>query len=65
MDMTVKTAEYIYIFEFKFNKTAREALDQINAKGYAERFATDGRTIVKVGVSYSTAARNIDSWVVE
>ena len=65
MDMTVKTAEYIYIFEFKFNKTAREALDQINTKGYAERFATDGRTIVKVGVSYSTAARNIDNWVVE
>ena len=64
MDMTVKTSDYIYIFEFKFNKTAQEALDQINDRGYAERFAADGRTIIKIGVNYSTAARNIDSWLV-
>ncbi len=65
MDMTAKTADYIYIFEFKFNKSAQEALAQINDKGYAERFAADGRTVIKVGVNYSTAARNIDSWEVE
>ena len=64
MDMTVLTGDYIYIFEFKFNKTAQEALDQIDAKGYAERFAADGRTIIKVGVNFSTAARNIDHWVI-
>ena len=64
MDMTVLTGDYIYIFEFKFNKTAQEALDQIDAKGYAERFAADGRTIIKVGVNFSTAARNIDRWVI-
>ena len=65
IDMEIKTGSYIYIFELKYNRSAEEALDQINTKGYAERFATDGRTIVKVGVSYSTAARNIDSWLVE
>ena len=65
MDMTVQTQSYVYIFEFKFNRTAEEALSQINAKGYSERFASDGRTLVKVGVNYSTALRNIDRWVVE
>ena len=65
LDMTAKTADYIYIFEFKFNKSAQEALAQINDKGYAERFATDGRTIIKVGVNYSTASRNIDIWEVQ
>ena len=65
MDMTVKTKDYIYIFEFKFNKSAEEALAQINEKGYAERFMSDGRQIVKVGVNFSTACRNIDWWVVE
>ena len=65
MDMTVKTKDYIYIFEFKFNKSAEEALAQINEKGYAERFMNDGRQIVKVGVNFSTACRNIDRWVVE
>ena len=65
MDMTVQTQSYVYIFEFKFNRTAEEALSQINAKGYSERFASDGRTLVKVGVNYSTALRNIDRWVIE
>ena len=65
MDMTVQTKDYIYIFEFKFNRSAQEAIAQINEKGYLERFATDGRTLVKVGVNYSSAVRNIDSWLVE
>ncbi|MCQ2305555.1 MAG: ATP-binding protein [Bacteroidales bacterium] len=65
MDMTVKTKDYIFIFEFKFNKSAEEALAQINEKGYAEPFKSDGLQIVKVGVNFSTACRNIDRWVVE
>ena len=65
MDMTVKTSEYIYIFEFKFNRSAGEALRQIDGRGYAERFAADVRTVIKVGVNYSTASRNIDSWEIE
>lgn len=64
MDMTVKTKDYIYIFEFKFNKSAEEALAQIDEKGYAEPFKSDGRQIVKVGVNFSTACRNIDRWLV-
>ena len=64
MDMTVKTKDYIYIFEFKFNKSAEEALAQIDEKGYAEPYKFDGRTIMKIGVNFSTACRNIDRWVV-
>ena len=62
MDMTVQTQDYIYIFEFKFNKSAEEALAQIDEKGYAERFRSDKRTLMKIGVNYSTAVRNIDEW---
>ncbi len=62
MDMTVQTKDYVYIFEFKFNKSAEEALAQIDEKGYADRFQSDTRTLMKIGVNYSTAARNIDEW---
>ncbi|WP_407443329.1 PD-(D/E)XK nuclease domain-containing protein, partial [Fibrobacter sp.] len=62
MDMTVQTSDYIYIFEFKFNKSAEEALAQIDEKGYADRFQSDARTLMKIGVNYSTAERNIDEW---
>lgn len=63
--MTVKTKDYIYIFEFKFNKSAEEALQQINEKGYAEPFKTDGKNVIKVGVNFSTECRNIDKWIIE
>ena len=62
MDMTVQTKDYVYIFEVKFNKSAEEALAQIDEKGYAERFQNDERTLMKIGVNYSTAERNINEW---
>ncbi|WP_407444289.1 PD-(D/E)XK nuclease domain-containing protein, partial [Fibrobacter sp.] len=65
MDMTVQTSDYVYIFEFKFNKSAEEALAQIDEKGYADRFQSDARTLMKIGVNYSTAKRNIDEWTMK
>ena len=65
MDMTVQTKDYVYIFEFKFNKSAQEALAQIDEKGYAERFQSDERTLMKIGVNYSTAERNINEWKIK
>ena len=65
MDMTIKTDQYIYLFEFKFNATAEIALQQIHDKGYAEPYKMDSRQIVCVGVNYSSEARNIDKWIVE
>jgi hypothetical protein len=41
MDMTVKTKDYIYIFEFKLDGSAEDALRQIDEKGYAKPFALD------------------------
>ena len=41
-----------YVFELKVNGTAQEALDQINGKGYALPYETEGRRVVKVGVQY-------------
>ena len=65
MDMTVQTNDYVYIFEFKFNKSAEEALAQIDEKGYAERYQSDERTLMKIGVNYSTAERNINEWEIK
>ena len=65
MDMTIKTDQYIYIFEFKFNASAEIALQQIHDKGYIEPFKADSRQIVCIGVNFSSEARNIDKWIVE
>ena len=64
-DAIVQTPKYIYVFEFKLNGTAEEALQQIHDKGYAVPFQTDSRQIVKVGVEFSTETRNVKRWLVE
>ena len=41
----VETQNYIYIFEFKRDGSAEEALKQIEDMGYAREYAADGRKI--------------------
>ena len=63
-DIIVETNDYVYIFEFKLDGTAAEALKQIDDKGYAEPYAADSRKLFKVGVVFSSEKRNIVEWSV-
>ena len=56
-DMVVFMPDTIYVMELKLNGTAQDALDQINDKGYALRYATDPRPVVKVGMGFSIEKR--------
>ena len=51
--------------ELKFNKSAQEALDQINDKHYAQAFSLKNKEIVKVGLNFSVKdeANNLE-WVI-
>ena len=62
-DAVVQTPDYIYIFEFKLNGTAEEALQQIENKGYAVPYRTDNRKLIKVGIEFSAEERNIKRWL--
>ena len=64
-DAVVQTKDYVYVFEFKLNGTAEEALQQIGEKGYAAPFKGDSRQLVKVGVEFSAETRNVKRWLVE
>jgi hypothetical protein len=64
-DVILETQDYIFIFEFKRDKSAKEALDQIEDKGYAKPYAADSRKLYKVGVNFLTDTRTIDEWLVE
>ena len=65
IDMIAKTKDFIYIFEFKYDKSADAALQQIDDKGYAAPFATDPRKLYKVGVNFNRQKRCIDEWKIE
>ena len=61
--MVVYMPDTVYVFELKVNGTAEEALKQIDTKGYAIAYQTDGRKVVKAGVSFSTESKTIKDWV--
>ena len=62
MDMIVKTVSYIYILEFKIDKSADAAISQILEKGYHLPFLTDPRPTVLIGVNFSSETRGISEW---
>ena len=59
-DMVVQTPGYVYIFEFKLDRSVDDALRQIEEKGYARPFAADPRTLYKIGVSFSSTKRCVE-----
>ena len=61
-DCIVETDDYIYIFGFKRDGTADEALAQIEAKGYARPYEADPRTLYKIGVNFSSETGTVEDW---
>ncbi len=71
MDIVLKMQDAIYILELKYDKTAavgagpvpaRKATQQILAKDYAVKFASDERPIWAVGLNVSADRRTIESY---
>ena len=58
-DAVVWEKDIIYIFDFKMDGTAREAIEQIDSRDYLIPYQNDGRKIVKVGVNYSSSDRQL------
>ncbi len=63
-DAVVRTSGNVFVFEFKLDGSAEEAMKQIDEKGYLIPYRLDGRTLVKVGVNFSKETRNIERYVV-
>ena len=63
IDILVRTDNYVYIIELKYNHSAEEALQQIIDKDYSLPWANDNRRTIAIGINYSTEKRTIDSWL--
>ena len=67
-DVVVATKTSVFIFELKMDKgrdfedVAAEALSQISANGYADRFAVAGKQMFKVGLVFSSEGRGMLGW---
>ena len=65
VDCILETDRYVYIFEFKLDGTADEALAQIREKGYAQPYLADSRKRYLIGCSFSSETGTVDDWKVE
>ncbi len=65
VDIVMLTHTRLYLIELKLNKSAQAALQQINLKNYAQRFALSGKPITKVGINFDSTKGNIEDWEIE
>ncbi len=64
-DALVELEDKVYCFEFKLNKSAADALEQIKQRGYLDKYRHSGKKLIAVGVNFSTERREVDELVVE
>ena len=65
IDAVVETAKYVYVIEFKLSGTSAEALAQIAERGYADKFASGEREVIRIGCAFDWERRNLGEWLVE
>lgn len=65
VDIVMLTHTHLYIIELKLNKDAKTAMQQINLKDYAQRFALCGKPVIKVGINFNAKSGQIEDWMIE
>ena len=65
IDLVVDLPDDLYIVEFKLDRPAGEAMEQIRGKDYAGKYTLSKKRITLVGISFSAAKRTIVEDLVE
>jgi RecB family endonuclease NucS len=65
IDAIISYQNSVYIFEFKRDQTAIDAMNQIHEKGYYNKFINTGKNIYLIGINYNTNIREIDDYIIE
>jgi hypothetical protein len=62
MDALVQMKDYVYCFEFKLDKSADEAIQQIKDKRYLEPFAHENKKLIAVGINFSSKDKKVEEF---
>jgi hypothetical protein len=65
IDAVVETESHIYIFEFKKNRKAAVAIQQMKDKNYATLYSLSKKQIVLIGVCFTMQKRGISGHAIE
>ena len=64
-DAVIETQANVFVFEFKYRRSAKAAIRQIRDRGYADKWIGGARPVTLVGINFNPKKRNIDIPVVE
>ena len=62
VDAVLEFKDYVYLFEFKLDGSAAEALHQIEERRYAEPYRDDPRQLFRIGVIFSSETMTVAEW---
>jgi hypothetical protein len=62
IDAVVETEKFIYIFEFKVNRKANVAVEQIVENNYAQQFALSKKEIYLIGVGFNLRKKGVSDY---
>ena len=64
-DAVIETPTDVFVFEFKYRRSAKAAIRQIRDRGYADKWTGGPRPVTLIGINFNTRKRNIDIPAVE
>ena len=64
-DAVVEMPSAVYVFEFKYAKSAKAAIRQIRERGYMDKWIGGARPVTLVGINFNPRKRNIDLPIIE
>ena len=62
-DAILQTDDYIYAFEFKLDKSAEIALQQIEDRGYLLPYAASPKPKIGIGINFSKELKKVESYL--
>ena len=65
VEMVMRTAKALYLFELRLNQSAEATMRQMDLKEYASRFALAGLPVIKVGINFDSERHTISDWKIE
>lgn len=59
-DIIIHFEKNVYCLEFKLDKLAEEALNQIIERGYLDKYERSDKPVHKIGINFSSKDKKVD-----
>ena len=60
-DMIIELNNNVYCLEFKLDKSAEEAISQIEQRGYLDKYDGTDKTLHKIGINFSSEDKKVEN----